>query len=158
MRMAVIVAASRNKNFRFMREHCTATEAVNGSVSPDYPLCGFVAGGRFPTFNYSLLALSSPRMDARAKSAVWGRTLRVMVTVAALFLVFRRVNFPALEQALQTMRPGWFVAAICMFGFVLLVSAWRWHLVLRLTGQAVHPAATARLTLIGHFFYTILFG
>src|ERR1051326_8950011 len=92
------------------------------------------------------------------QQSLWGRILRVIVTLAALVLVLKRVNFSALAEALRTMRLEWFLAGICIFGCVLVVSAWRWHLVLRLTGKSVHAAATARLTLIGHFFYTILFG
>jgi hypothetical protein len=37
-------------------------------------------------------------------------------------------------------------------------AAWRWHLALRLSEGAVNFAASLRLSLIGHFFYTILFG
>ena len=80
------------------------------------------------------------------------------VSAAALFLLFQRLKFNALLETLRTMRPGWFAAAILANGLAFVPATWRWHLVLRLTGNAVHPSATARLSLIGHFFYLILFG
>jgi rSAM/selenodomain-associated transferase 2 len=92
------------------------------------------------------------------QSLVWMRVGCLAGTVAALFLVFRRLSLHALAEAFHELRPGWFVAAVLAYGLVFLPAAWRWHLALRMTGVAVHPGATARLTLIGHFFYTILFG
>jgi uncharacterized membrane protein YbhN (UPF0104 family) len=53
---------------------------------------------------------------------------------------------------------GWFIGAVALYGALFLPAARRWHIVLRLTGQAVHPGAATRLSLIGHFFYTVLFG
>jgi rSAM/selenodomain-associated transferase 2 len=61
-------------------------------------------------------------------------------------------------DAFRAMRPGWFVFGIALYGLLFIPASWRWHLALRQTGCAVHPGATARLCLIGHFFYTILFG
>ncbi len=75
-----------------------------------------------------------------------------------MFLVFRSLNLQALAQTFQRMHWGWFLGAIVLYGAIFIPAAFRWHLVLRLTGQSVHPAATARLTLIGHFFYTVLLG
>jgi uncharacterized membrane protein YbhN (UPF0104 family) len=88
----------------------------------------------------------------------WGRLLIVGVTGLALFLVFRRLNLGSLAGTFGRMHWSWFLAAVALYGSLFLPAALRWHLVLRLTGQSIHPAATARLTLIGHFFYTILLG
>ena len=59
---------------------------------------------------------------------------------------------------MRTARLDWFVASVLVYALVLLPSAWRWHLTLRLTHCAVHFPATMRMTLIGHFFYTVFFG
>src|SRR5438045_2526181 len=82
----------------------------------------------------------------------------IVVTAAALGLVLQRLKVEALLEAFRTLHWGWFAGAILLYGTAFLFATWRWHLVLRLTGTSVHPGATARLTLIGHFFYNILFG
>jgi uncharacterized membrane protein YbhN (UPF0104 family) len=97
-------------------------------------------------------------MQPSRKSLLWARLACVLVTVAAVWLVLQRLDLPAVGQAFRMMRPGWFFAAIALYGLLFLPAAWRWHLVLRLTGQAVHPTATVRVSIIGHFFYTVLFG
>lgn len=76
----------------------------------------------------------------------------------ALYLVFRRLNLQLLGETFRAMHWGWFLGALALYGALFIPASVRWHMVLRLTGQSVHPGATARLTLIGHFFYTVLLG
>ena len=90
--------------------------------------------------------------------ALWTRIAIIAATVAALGLVFHRLKVAALLEAFRTMHWGWFTAALLVYGTAFLFATWRWHLVLRLTNTSVHPGASARLTLIGHFFYNVLFG
>lgn len=97
-------------------------------------------------------------MQVGKKSLAAGRLVCLVVTGVALWIVFRRVDSSALLEAFRTMDAGWFVAAIAAYGLVFVPAAWRWHLALRQTNAAVHPGAAGRLSLIGHFFYTILFG
>src|ERR1041385_3859835 len=75
-----------------------------------------------------------------------------------MWLVLRRIDLAALANTFRTMRVGWFAGAVVLYGFLFLPASWRWHLALRLTHTAVHPVMTAKLTLIGHFFYAIFFG
>jgi hypothetical protein len=82
----------------------------------------------------------------------------VVLALAALVYVFRRIDLHQLALALRSARGGWLAASSVVYGFVLLASAWRWHLVLELTGCAVRFGATLRMTLIGHLFYSIFFG
>ena len=91
-------------------------------------------------------------------SRAWIRLGCLAVSTVALFVVFRGVDVRALAATFRNLHFGWFFAAIVLYGLSFLPGAWRWHLMLRLTGSAVHPAATARVALIGHFFCTILFG
>ena len=95
---------------------------------------------------------------AGKKSVVWGRLICAAVTVAALCVVFHRLKLGDLVHTVRTMRWGCFLAALALFGLLFLPAAERWHLVLRLLDRAVNLAATARVSLIGHFFYTVLFG
>jgi uncharacterized membrane protein YbhN (UPF0104 family) len=94
----------------------------------------------------------------RNKSALWIRLGSVLVAGAALFYVFRHVNLAQLGEALHHSHPGWLLATIAFYGAAFPTAAWRWHLMLRLSGSAVHFRATMIMTLIGHFFYTLFFG
>jgi rSAM/selenodomain-associated transferase 2 len=97
-------------------------------------------------------------MGAVKQSAVLVRLACGVVTIVALVIVFRRIDPATLWETLRTMRVGWFLAAIAMYGLIFLPSSWRWHLALRQADVSVHPGAAVRLSVIGHFFYTILFG
>src|SRR5438128_362206 len=95
---------------------------------------------------------STPRALVRARAAC------LVVAAIAIFLVVRRIHATALAETFRSAKPGWFLAAFLLYGFLFLPAAWRWHLALRLSESAVNFAASLRLSLIGHFFYTILFG
>ncbi len=95
---------------------------------------------------------------AGKKSLMWGRLVCAALTVAALWVVFHRLNLEELLRTLRTMRRGFFLAALVLFGLVFLPAAGRWRLVLRLMGRAVQFSVIARVSLIGHFFYTVMFG
>ncbi|MEY2429083.1 MAG: glycosyltransferase 2 family protein [Verrucomicrobiota bacterium] len=94
----------------------------------------------------------------RKMPLVGGRVLCVVVALAALWLVLRRLNLAELLQTLRDMRGGCFAGALILFGLMFLPAAARWRLVLRLMNRAVRFAVIARVSLIGHFFYTVLFG
>src|SRR5580704_4477583 len=97
-------------------------------------------------------------VSSRKKFPPWLRLGSVVVAIIAVFYVFSRINLTELAHALRSARPGWLLAAVAIYGLIFLPAAWRWHLMLRLSGCAVHSGATARMTLIGHFFYTVFFG
>lgn len=88
----------------------------------------------------------------------WIRALCALLAVGALVYVFTRINLRELARVLRSARLGWLVATVAVYWLVLLPSAYRWHLALRLTRCAVRFGATLRMTLIGHFFYTVFFG
>src|SRR4051812_29328561 len=89
---------------------------------------------------------------------LWGRLFILTVTGVALYVVFRRLNLEVLAQTFRTVHWGWFLGAVALYGALFLPAACRWHIALRLTANAVHPGAAARLALIGHFFYTLFLG
>ncbi len=99
-----------------------------------------------------------PEMETDRRSVAWIRTGCVVVTAAALYLVFRHLRVKLLVTAFEQMRPAWFACAVLVYGLLFVPASWRWHLVLRVTGKAVTPMTTARVSLIGHFFYVVLFG
>ncbi|MBI5773114.1 MAG: flippase-like domain-containing protein [Verrucomicrobia bacterium] len=83
------------------------------------------------------------------KGFPWKRLAAVAVTVFALWLVFRKINPQELFAVLRGTRPGWFLAAVGVFGVTVVCAAWRWHLMLRMTGAVVHLLASIRLYFIG---------
>ncbi|HPU56147.1 MAG TPA: lysylphosphatidylglycerol synthase domain-containing protein, partial [Verrucomicrobiota bacterium] len=95
---------------------------------------------------------SSKRAMARVRVAC------VLVAVAALCIVLRRIGLDRLQDAFQSMRVGWFLAAVMLYGLLFLPAALRWHIALDLTGNAVSVGTSVRLSIIGHFLYIILFG
>src|SRR3982750_3547604 len=97
-------------------------------------------------------------MGSTKKSLGWPRAACVAITAAALFFVLPRIDRQALKSTVATMHPAWFAGAVALYGLLFVPAAWRWHLALRLNGNSVHFGATTRLSLIGHFFYTVLFG
>src|SRR5882724_2761453 len=128
---------------RSSHEHCHSP-SLTDYISPSFP------NGR--------PGLKLPSMGFGKSSASRTRLAVVVITAAALWVVLHRLNLEALAAAFRTMHWAWFSAAVALYGLAFLPATWRWHLILRLTGTAVHPGATGRLTLIGHFFYNILFG
>lgn len=98
--------------------------------------------------------------DSRPARWRWvTRLLAVAGSAFALWLVLRRVDLEALGRTFRMMRPGWYLAAHAAFGVGLLVSALRWHLMLRLNHEAVaHGAASVRMVFISHLFNSLLGG
>lgn len=88
----------------------------------------------------------------------WKRLVGVGVTAIALWQVFRTVKIGDLLTVFGQTRWGWFVFALMFFGLACLSSGWRWHLLLRLTRNAVHLGASLRLMFIGYAFNFILLG
>jgi len=100
-------------------------------------------------------AATTPRPKWISNKWKW---LCVFVTAVAIYLVFRRIPAAALLETIRGMRVGWFIAAVLLYGVMFLPAAWRWHLALRVNDCVVNKSATVRFTIIGHFFYLLLFG
>ena len=98
-------------------------------------------------------------MTVSRQNWVWlGRLGCLCLSAIALWLILKRIHFSIVARTLGGLRPGWFAAAVLLYGMLFIPAAARWHLVLKPAGAAIRPMVTLRYTLIGHFFYTILFG
>jgi uncharacterized protein (TIRG00374 family) len=86
------------------------------------------------------------------------RILCIAVTILAMFLVLRRVPAKVLSNVIQATHPGWLLAGVIGYGLLFLPAACRWHLALRANDSAVNWWTSLRVSFIGHFFYTLLFG
>jgi rSAM/selenodomain-associated transferase 2 len=88
----------------------------------------------------------------------WQRVLCLLLTFGLLYFIFRKIDLDGFLTSLQRMRLSWFLGAFLAYGVALWLGSIRWHIALRLTRTAVHPSVSARLFLIGHFFFVALFG
>jgi len=106
---------------------------------------------------------SAPAADPSAQpkpgwvSTKW-KLLCVAVTIVALYLVFRRIHIATLLHILGSMHVGWFIGAMILYGIMFLPAAFRWHLALHVNDAVISPPATLAFSIIGHFFYLLLFG
>ena len=96
--------------------------------------------------------------EGKNKKWGWARFVTLLVTGALLLVVLRRINGAKFIEVVQTANVGGLVLAFSIFGVGLMCASWRWHLMLRLGGNVVHPGATIRGAVIGHCSHTFLFG
>ena len=88
----------------------------------------------------------------------WTCAAAIFVSAALLTLSLRRLEWTAFWSALQGANPLGLLLALGIFGASLFFASWRWHLMLRIGGNVVHPGASVRSALIGHCAHTFLFG
>lgn len=88
----------------------------------------------------------------------WQRLACLLLTLALLYFIFRRLDVGALVTALKGLKPLWFAVAFATYGLAMILGGLRWHLALRVTDTAMHLGASCRLFLVGHFFFVALFG
>ncbi len=86
------------------------------------------------------------------------RLLCAAASIGGLLFLVHRIQAKALMATFHTMRPGIFFAATLLFGALFLPAAVRWRLALKANGATILIAPAIRISLIGHFFYMILFG
>ena len=86
------------------------------------------------------------------------RGTTVLISVVLLTAIVNRLDLPILWEVIREADWGGLLVAISVFGLGILFGAWRWHLMLRLGGNVVHPGATLRGTMMGHCFHTFVFG
>lgn len=101
---------------------------------------------------------NTPRQATPKWISIKWKLVCVVVTVAALFMVFRRIPAATLLDTIRAMHVGWFIGTVALYGIMFLPAARRWHLALRVNDSVVDAPATVRFSIIGHFFYLTLFG
>src|SRR2546427_10318244 len=92
------------------------------------------------------------------KWSSWTRLACLVVTVALLFSVFRRIDRPAFLASLGRTSVSWFALAFLAYGLALWLVSLPLHFALRFTARAGHILARYRLLFGGHFFFFILSG
>lgn len=97
-------------------------------------------------------------MQLSRKTLLCLRIAGFAVSISLLVLMLKRIHAKALMTAFHSMEVGWFLLAVLLFGFLFVPATSRWKIALKSTGSHIGFFAAFSLSLIGHFFYTILLG
>lgn len=81
---------------------------------------------------------------------------RVAVSVAALWIVFVKIDLAQVGEAIVALNPGWLLAAIGAVYAAIAVSVAKWWLLVHARGHRVNPARLTRHYFVGFFFNNFL--
>ena len=82
--------------------------------------------------------------------------LKVAVSGGLLALLLSRADLPALTDRFLQMDVPWALAALASYGLMILVSAWRWRVLLRVQATDVRPWTLTESLLVATFFNNFL--
>jgi glycosyltransferase 2 family protein len=82
--------------------------------------------------------------------------LKLTVSTVLLVILFRRADVPAMVTRFKQMDPLWTLAALSVYGLMLGVSAWRWHLLLRVQTVHIGLGTLTKSFLVATFFNNFL--
>ena len=82
--------------------------------------------------------------------------LKLVVTSALLWFVFRKVDIGPLAMRLGNLQAGWATAALAVLFGQLLLTGVRWYFVGQLVGAGIGVGLATRLILVGQFFNQVL--
>ncbi len=82
--------------------------------------------------------------------------LKIVVTLAGLWLVLRALEFSIILDALRQVRLAWLAVGAALIALSLVVRAYRWHLVLHGVGSSIRLGRLVELYLVGSFFNAFL--
>lgn len=97
---------------------------------------------------------AAPRPNAGRR--VLGGLLRAGVSVLALAIVFARVPFGEVVDAVRTLDVAWVALAFASVYAAILLSAFKWQLLLRARGYSLGMVRLTRHYLVGLFFNNFL--
>jgi uncharacterized protein (TIRG00374 family) len=107
------------------------------------------------------MSISLPQAEpesvlARMRRVIPWRFIRLAIGLILLVLVLRLVDWPAFVQSLRTARPEYIALALSINVITLLLSAWRWQILLRSEGVHVSVFKLASYYLVSLFFNNYL--
>ena len=82
--------------------------------------------------------------------------IKVGVSVALLVVLFRRADVSAMGDQIRHMNLAWMFAALATYGLMLIVSAWRWQLLLKVQTISVGFGHLTNSFLVATFFNNFL--
>lgn len=81
-----------------------------------------------------------------------GNVVRLLISAVLLAWLLARTDLAGIGVAFRSVRWGWFAAAVLLHVTGVLLTAWRWGILLRAQGLAVPTLYLARSFLIASFF------
>jgi uncharacterized protein (TIRG00374 family) len=94
-------------------------------------------------------------MQRRALKAALA-VLKLTVSTALLYLLLRRADSDAMLQQFRQMNLVWMGAALASYGLMLIVSAWRWQVLLQVQTVHVRFTTLTKSFLVATFFNNFL--
>ena len=88
------------------------------------------------------------------QAAIW--LLKILVSVALLAVLFSRVDFPTLWSYARGASPAWLAASLGFSTLMLLVSSWRWGVLLDAAGVPLPALRLVTSFLVATFFNNFL--
>ena len=81
----------------------------------------------------------APSSSARREALFW--ILKITVSAGLLYLLFTRVDVAMVWRLMRSASIGWIACALALYLVMILVSTWRWQVLLR-TQHVQVPAGT----------------
>lgn len=88
------------------------------------------------------------------RAVLW--PLKIVVSVTLLYVLLARVDLGRLWETARTASVPWLVAAVALYGLTVVVSAWRWDLLLRAQQVRVGFGGLLNSFLVATFFNNFL--
>ena len=95
-----------------------------------------------------------PRPSRARSLAISG--IKAAISIGLLWLLFSRVDVSRLWQVARGASPAWLAAALMLYFFMILTSAWRWGLLLRAQHVALAYGFLTQSFLVATFFNNFL--
>lgn len=92
----------------------------------------------------------------RARRGAWLWAIKGLVSVGLLYLLFSRVDVGRVWAVTRSASWRWLAAALGLYLLMILISAWRWRLLLRAQDIAVQTGTLVRSYLVATFFNNFL--
>ena len=100
--------------------------------------------------------MSSTKDRGLGLSRIGTLILKLVVTGALLWLVFRKVDVGTLAGRLGSLDPAWAIVALVVLFVLLVLTGIRWYFVDRSIGSGIGLRLAVRLALVGHCFNQLL--
>lgn len=98
--------------------------------------------------------MTTPRSSLARRLAV--TLLKVGVSGGLLWVLLRQTDTATLAAHLANMDLRWMLVALALYGFTVMISAWRWRLLLLTQGAEAGVGQLARSYLVATFFNNFL--
>ncbi len=99
---------------------------------------------------------ADPRLTVRMSRSALLWSLKIVVSVGLLYVLLSRVDLARLAAQARSASPAWLGAALGLYLLAIMISAWRWNLLLRAQRVEVPFGALANSFLIATFFNNFL--